>query len=337
MLLRDRRDCGAARELPLGAARNCMPQWTPDGTHIALVTAQYAGERVPVLGLLDPEAPDELLTFVPARAGADWLRLSPDGSRLAVGDLDQSAHVIEMWDCRVRRAMLRLSRSEYRNSTTGHWSPDGGLLVCALGTGEAAIWDTGSGERVAELTGPAAITDCRFSPDGRLIATGDVEGRVAIGSADGLGAMRAAMGHAGPVLVVGFSPDGRYVLSGGGDRSLVVWEAKSLEPLAMHVGRDLIADAQFAADGRRIALVEQFRTVRLLVPKNLPAGPPVLTAARLWLFDLMQWQQAPTALCPWHGERFEVRPWMLGQVMGCPGCGGIVKVSESVCDWSPAR
>jgi uncharacterized protein (TIGR03083 family) len=85
-----------------------------------------------------------------------------------------------------------------------------------------------TGRRQAELTGhTGAVHTVAFSPDGRLLASGDDE-TMALGGPVRLwdmasGRQQAELGgHTGAVLDVAFSPDGRLVAAGGPDNPAVV-------------------------------------------------------------------------------------------------------------------
>jgi hypothetical protein len=81
---------------------------------------------------------------------------------------------------------------------------------------------------------------------------------------------------------------------------------------------------------------------------------PIITAARLWLFDRTQWAPNLTGLCPWCGGRFNADPFFDGlnpdfsrsvpgarkayilntSEINCPmpGCGKPLKLNPFVCD-----
>lgn len=57
--------------------------------------------------------------------------------------------------------------------------------------------------------------------------------------------------------------------------------------------------------------------MHFLTPVNVPSGPPVISAVRLWQFgngaQPGHWNVHRTVLCPWCGRRFPVRDDQLGQ------------------------
>jgi WD40 repeat protein len=57
------------------------------------------------------------------------------------------------------------------------FSPDGQILATAHEDGEARLWRTATGERVAIMQGHGnAVEEATFSPDSRWLLTGDANG-----------------------------------------------------------------------------------------------------------------------------------------------------------------
>jgi WD40 repeat protein len=67
------------------------------------------------------------------------------------------------------------------------------------------------------------VSAVRFSPDGRLLASGGFDGSVRIWDPATRTAVRTLTGHVGEVFGIAFSPDGRWLVSTGHDRSIRVW------------------------------------------------------------------------------------------------------------------
>lgn len=79
-----------------------------------------------------------------------------------------------------------------------------------------------------------------WSPDGRVLATGDKAHRIRLWdqSGESLGVLTD---HTGTVLALAFSPDGRFLLSGGADKAVLLWEVQQLAPLRLGSPRPLRA------------------------------------------------------------------------------------------------
>lgn len=62
-----------------------------------------------------------------------------------------------------------------------------------------------------------------FSPDGRTLATGSVNGAIRLWDPATAHSRATLTGQSGAVSSVAFSPDGRAVASGGADRTARLW------------------------------------------------------------------------------------------------------------------
>jgi WD40 repeat protein len=100
--------------------------------------------------------------------GTVYSRLSPDGSRVAVGD---SAGKLELFDPLTGRPG-RLLRAGGPTVTALCWSRDGKTLAVGQGNDAVGIWDAASGREVRVLRLPATgnpfmVRSLDFGPDGR--------------------------------------------------------------------------------------------------------------------------------------------------------------------------
>jgi WD40 repeat protein len=68
----------------------------------------------------------------------------------------------------------------------------------------------------------AGVTSARFSPDGNLLATSDLNGRVILWRTGSWTPLRT-LNHGSEVYAVAFSPDGKTLVSSGGDRRIILW------------------------------------------------------------------------------------------------------------------
>ena len=179
--------------------------------------------------LCDVERGTELPTVFQPRCSLDCVAFSPDGSRIAAGKIAPiSSHSLQ---------------AEY--------------LVQVL--------DTKSGKETTALRGHTRqVTAVAFSPDGKLLATGDKDGSVRVWGAIMGEEQATLLGHHGDVLAVRFTPDSQRIISVGRDRNVKTWESASRE------GRLLtkypsnfspIGNPVFSADAKRFALKSLDRIV----------------------------------------------------------------------------
>ena len=107
---------------------------------------------------------------------------------------------------------------------------------------------------------PPSMSGClAFSPDGTLLAAGDV----VIDAADGR-VLRVLRGHVAPVTGVAFSPDGTLLATGSFDGTARVWEvATGAVRLVLACHSEGVNDVAFAPDGTVLASAGSDRAVRI--------------------------------------------------------------------------
>jgi WD40 repeat protein len=128
------------------------------------------------------------------------------------------------------------------------YSPDGALLAVgcmllgpepakgkrpAVG-GEVQLWDTRAGRRLFALPHPAGVRAVAFSPNGRLLLTGAVDGKARFYDADAGTLLGKPLVHEGAVVNVAFSrhgPPTALTASAGGDKYAAarLWDLPPIE------------------------------------------------------------------------------------------------------------
>ncbi len=134
-----------------------------------------------------------------------------------------------------------------------------------------------TGHALSEIE-PCALGALAWSPDGQIIATGGVDGRVILWDVATSSAQRVFIGHIDRVVALAFSPDGRTLASASWDRTVRLWDVAGQQArhrvLSGHTG--FVAAVAFAPDGRRVASASWDNTVRLWdVATGRPAGAPL--------------------------------------------------------------
>ena len=157
------------------------------------------------------------------------------------GDLLAAAEVggaVRIWDLGRRellRPPLRLPPSVHGLA----FSPDGSQLAIPFGAfsdegpNGVEILDVGSGERVARLSPDGEVGSVAFSPDGSLLAGGEVDGGALLWATDGWRRVGRPLArrNTSSTLQVEFSPDGHTLATSHSDHSAALWDVASQEPI----------------------------------------------------------------------------------------------------------
>ncbi|HOW74017.1 MAG TPA: protein kinase [Phycisphaerae bacterium] len=186
--------------------------------------------------------------------------ISPDGSRLAVGDVHGRVHILSL----PGGARLRDFPAHADDMFALAFSPDGRLLASGAGYSDPVIrlWDAATGELRGSLQGHQRfIHALAFSPRGSLLASASADYSIGLwdiaferpvmlntpttrsvgpstgeqgspGASSALsgGPMRPLRGHAREVWTLAFSPDGRRLVTGCKDGAVWLWSTEPQTP-----------------------------------------------------------------------------------------------------------
>lgn len=221
--------------------------WSPDGR--LLTSSGNDG----VVKLWDAASGQELRALKHAwregRVGlVNCVLFSPDGKTLASRNWDGTASI---WDrsSGAESHILRLV-----NDFEGIWSlafsHDGRLVAAADEGTKVKFWDVASGQLKRTLVSPPVtgmtvqLVSLAFSPDGRLLATGEARvdgaqkkyyGVVKLWDWESGRLVHEASAHAMEPDCLAFSPDGQLLASSGADGGVKLWDAtlKELKTLSI--------------------------------------------------------------------------------------------------------
>jgi hypothetical protein len=150
--------------------------------------------------------------------------LSRDGRSLVVGTSE-----LDLWDVAEGRNVARLS-DDRSTAYALAFSPDGGLLACASYSyktrgRELLVRETISGARAVAIDVEPARTVClAISPDGRILANGEVSGAVRLWDLWSGELRHSFQGHTGMVFDLAFNSDGSRLVSGSQDGTALIWK-----------------------------------------------------------------------------------------------------------------
>ena len=115
------------------------------------------------------------------------------------------------------------------------WSRDGTLLASAGGGstgGEIFLWEARSKTCMYVLKGHfGTITTIAWSPDGKVVISGDSDGTIRWWEVQHGQCIRALQAHQGTIQALKVHPDSSRLASCGDDGAIRLWDIESGEPL----------------------------------------------------------------------------------------------------------
>jgi WD40 repeat protein len=208
-------DAGEVGQRALTADGTALLGFTPDGKLCLRIWDLAKGGEI---ATLDALAADPTID----RAMAHFMALSDDRKTLVWQILATTL----VWDVPTKKIRLKYFRSHPGTSAVAI-SPDGKLVACHRGGPPHVVqlWDSSAAKLVAELQGFAGhLNRMVFSPDGKLLATGDEFGTIRLVDVGSSKEVASLKGHGGAIRALVFAPGGRWLYSAGIDGSVRRWK-----------------------------------------------------------------------------------------------------------------
>ena len=292
----DRLADDALRELGTGeirAAANLIAEAFPD----------WVDDPLPWRDTLPHRALEQILASRPATRG-DWLlekngnavfALSPDGRHVAAGSLDRQS--VSLWDAASRSLVWETPEPpeetfRFHAFPSLAFSPDGNRLAAPWNGGKVRVFETATGEVVAEFDGHGGdVNAVATSPAGDRVASAGDDRTLRlwrIGAADA----EAVIRHNAGVTAVAWSPDGRRLATATEFGLVTVLDVAGPEPrvLGKTAPRSAFITAlRFSPDGGTLAVGDARGQVFLgpVRPDGLMAEPVLIEAHTSAIQDLL--------------------------------------------------
>jgi WD40 repeat protein len=191
---------------------------------------------------------------------ASW---SPDGKRLVTSGADKS---IKVWDVDAQLNMVGPTEKITKYFATGLTSTGNEFLAVGVTAGnQIIIYNLSTWQVIAKLvTHGDKILSAAFSQDGKMLATGGMDGLVMLWDTATGRLIKALQGHTSFVYSIAFSPDRRLLISGGKDMTLRLWDLAAGQQIAsLEDGVDNSYRAVFSPDGRYLASASRDGAIKL--------------------------------------------------------------------------
>ena len=201
---------------------------------------------------------------------------SPNGHMLA---LLTAAHIL-FWDATIGVELGYVTGfSGFPNRAACAFSPDGTRFIVGDAVGIVRIWDSGSGELIALLSGHShEISSIAVSPDGTQFTSADIGGVLRIWDLKRCDGVWGVRGHTAAISTLALGAAGKFIASGDFSGRTYLWDLlNDTEYSCPALDDDHVRELLFRPDqnqlavmgGKSLKVFENGQTVFSFAPQNL--------------------------------------------------------------------
>jgi eukaryotic-like serine/threonine-protein kinase len=229
--------------------------YSPDGQR--LISAHKDG----TITIWDVVHGKQLKTYKGHNGQVNSVSVSPDGKRIVSGS---NSGTIKTWDIDGEKELLTF-KGHTGPALSAVFCPDGGRIVSGSTDGTAKVWNAVDNLNALTLDHGRGVTDIRFSPDSRWLATGGwFSSHVKIWDVIDGRLRQTLSGHRFSLRSIAFSPDGQRIACGSEDGAIEVWDVSSGRILFTIDGdSDFARSVAYTPDNKRLISAGDDGVVRI--------------------------------------------------------------------------
>jgi WD40 repeat protein len=244
-----------------------------------------------VILLRNPGPAMEQFASFPWKPGLYFLRLSPTGGRILVGD----SNALKLHSTATGELSVALERSHNKKAFTTirdcGWLSEQRLVGLVMTGGNRGnpgseewivLWDSATGKVLRTTTNHTAMDVLAVAPDGKRFAEAGTDRLVRIRDAETLAVVQEFRAHDGPITALAWHPTKPIMATASADLSVRLWnletgrrleEFRSLSTAPIYIA--------FSPGGQRLACSASDAT-RIWEPKSLNTRPATLQETGGW-------------------------------------------------------
>jgi WD40 repeat protein len=173
---------------------------------------------------------------------------APDGKTLATGGYAIEA---KLWDPATGMLIRSLDVGAPAGGLTPVFSPDGKFVAIGHRNSETRIFETATGKLYTVLPNKMS-QELKFSPTGRTLAVGYVDGSLALWDMRDGTLLRSCATGGDEVYTLDWSPDGDLLATAGLHGKIILWDPRTLAPLKELEAPEWVIQVRFSPDGARL-------------------------------------------------------------------------------------